>query len=148
MQQSGRKYVDLLDTGAMYKRVGNYEEAQKLYEEAIHIDHTNPIAYFNLGKLFNILKDYEASARAYKVAYDLKYNDETVLLIHLGHTLLDEKNEREWEYREIVAYYRQSIDPYSKINGRKVLSPSAGKLSKYNKKCLAAAKKFIDTFEV
>jgi tetratricopeptide (TPR) repeat protein len=47
---------ELLSLGVDYKREGNYEEAEKCYMKALHIDKSNPVGYYNLAKLYYLGK--------------------------------------------------------------------------------------------
>ena len=149
-------YVTLLEKGVELKHRGKYQEAKEMYIKAIHIDNSHPNAYNNLGKILYILGDYEASARAYKAAYErgicelmnsmqieLYRVNYSSFYIHVGHALLD-KEYIDSQYSHLIKEYREGIDPTSVkgyIPERGTLRKSA--YNEYDKMCIEEAKKYL-----
>lgn len=151
-------YVTTLERGIYLKHLGKYEEAKEAYIQAIHIDDTHPNGYYNLGKILYILGEYEASARAYKAAYERGmcelsssmttngYNriDSSNLFVHLGHALIDQKH-IEGRYKNCIRKYQEMIDPH-RVKG---YVPNRGQLrrddyNEYDRMCVRAAKEYLE----
>ena len=146
--------IDILNEGIMLKRQGKYEEAKEKYLEAIKLDKTEEKSYYNLGKILYILGDYKASANSYKIAFDLGVDARNVL-IHLGHSLLDEKN-RNGKYKNAICEYEEGVDPYKrrerllskKIDKRmkeinKNVSKHVRLTEEYRDLCIKVAKEYL-----
>ncbi|MGL4873287.1 MAG: tetratricopeptide repeat protein [Clostridium sp.] len=103
-------YVEILNKGVNFRRQGKFELAKETYLKAIKMEPKRSVGYFNLGKVLYILKDYEASIRAYKVAYELgELNSVLInLLEHLGHALLDPKN-KNGKYKKAIHDYSNGL---------------------------------------
>lgn len=147
--------IEILNEGIMLKRQGKYEEAKEKYLEAIRLDKTEEKSYYNLGKILYILGDYEASANSYKIAFDLGVDARNVL-IHLGHSLLDEEN-RNGKYKNVICEYEEGVDPYkrrerifSKEIDRRVIEINRNRskhmrlTEEYKDLCIKTAKKYLD----
>ena len=136
----GISYVDILNQGINYRRQGKFEEAKERYLTAIRMEPKKSVGYFNLGKILYILNDHDASAKAYKVAYDLGelQNNIPQILEHMGHALIDRYNKE--------GIYKQVIDDYSRgmctIVGYR---PKASVLLRlqYTRKCQEEALKYL-----
>jgi len=140
----------LCAAGVDLKHKGLYEEAKNKYIEALKINPKAPQPYYNLGKILYILRDYEASARAYKVVYELNY-DPYNTLVQLGHTLIDPQNEQGKD-SDIVLYHRTHLDPHMVFAARNdellyekyvSLHPTQSQLEKYKQKCIQAAQHYL-----
>lgn len=129
-------YIDVLDEGIKLKRKGKFEEAKEKYLKAIRIKPKDPTAYYNLGKILYILKDYDASVRSYKIAFDLNMPYDAIFS-HIGHALLDQ------EYKN--SKYKKVIDEYCKGISVANYIPrvSIGLQSEYVSKCVAKAKEYL-----
>lgn len=138
-RDDNREYINILNEGIKFKRQEEYEKAKENYIRAIKADSENPTAYYNLGKILYILKDYGPSVRAYKVAYDLGY-DPYNTLIHLGHALNDDKVKK-GKWSSIIWFYRASIDPKFGLN--KLYKVSKKQLNEYEAICIEKAKEYI-----
>lgn len=138
------RYVGLLTQGVAYKRRGDVENAKQRYMEAIHVKPTEATAYYNLGKILYILKDYEASVRSYKTALELGY-DYNETLRHLGHSLLDATNGK--EYAPSIREYLEGIHPYEKaqrlLTGDRSKAVDSAVVEAYDKLCIQAAEDFL-----
>lgn len=151
-------YVSILEQGVKLKHKGKYEEAKEMYIKAINIDNTHPNGYYNLGKILYILGKYEASAKAYKAAYErgicelmrskqLQNNirsDSNSFYVHLGHALIDIQNV-EGRYSEYVRQYQDGVDP-SRVKGYIV---NRGQIRTkgyhdYDKICVEAAREYLE----
>lgn len=82
--QSSMRFVNI---GASNKRTGNFELSEYYYFRAIHEDYINPEAYYALGKLYYLLKEYDKSISMY------------LACMHLQISLLENKHD---EYRSCV----------------------------------------------
>lgn len=133
-------YVEVLDRGIAYKRMGNYSASRECYIEAIKISPKRPLAYYNLGKVLYIQEEYESALKSYKTALELGY-DKTDTMRHIGHALLDPQVSSEEQF--IVNTYRKMIDPAYSLSGQRATEQQ---LSQYELKCVEAAIHYLETF--
>lgn len=150
-EQHSSVYEEILTQGVKLKRCGKYKEAKNKYIEAIKMGCKKPMAYYNLGKILYILKEYDASVRAYETAFELEIDPYNVL-VHLGHSLLDDKC-LDGKYRNTILFYQQTLDPYilkkyaeeNLKDLNKILRnrPSKEMLDEYDAKCIDEAKKYL-----
>lgn len=59
------EYTRLLNLGVQKKRAGQYEDARNFYRQAIVLDRSHPMAYYNLAKVSYLLKDRQGSTINY-----------------------------------------------------------------------------------
>lgn len=140
-------YVETLVAGGNLKERGDYEGAIAKYTEAIAFAPSQATAYYNLGKVLYINKEYEASVRSYKMAIELGANQFEVLS-HMGHSLLDEKM-KQTKYQDVIEQYEEGINPF--LRAKKILSGcssfcktiSKKKEDEYNQVCISGAEEFL-----
>lgn len=104
--------IQLSNNGIQAKRDGRYEDAIFFYKKVIEMFPEAGSIYYNLGKLFYLMNDFEHSRRAYTLAYIYNANVfDKNLYTHLGHAICDEHDS---DAEEINAYRdRISGKPYN-----------------------------------
>lgn len=143
-------YVQILEKGIQFKRFGRFNEAKECYIRAIKIEPRQANAYYNLGKILYILNEFEASVRAYTMAYKNNICDiirETYVsvdkfYINLGHSLLDQ-NAKQEDY-SIINEYRILLNPLLGTIVDVNVNRDNKKKHIYEKKYIAAAKEYLD----
>lgn len=143
-------YVSILNEGYKLKLKGDIEGAVEKCKQAIEFSPNLPAAYYNLGKLLYIKNEYKAAIRSYRMTLSLGHDLYDVLR-HIGHALIDETMV-DSKYAEVVAHYRQGINPYSKFNkvmeGKyKAPNPSNEEIDSYNRLCINLAERLINLLE-
>lgn len=132
--------VELLNRGVEEKRKGNYSEALKLYKMSEQIDCTSPMLYLSMGKVYYILGRYKEAADSYVRSLQLSGDNDTNVLMHLGHALWDSNG-----HPALVEEYRSSIDPYFEQYGTKKyhLKLTINDIEKYDSECIEEAYRYI-----
>lgn len=123
----------LNNLGASYKHAGNYEKAQKAYEDAIKVNSSCKEAWNNLGDLYCTTKMYEKALSAYReaIAIDDSYagpynglgfalknlgNEEDALLVCTRAVVLDPAYGTAWKNRADILVdlkrYSEALESY------------------------------------
>lgn len=139
------RYVGLLSQGMTFKHKGDFDGAQASYIEAIKLKPKEYTAYYNLGKILYIQKDFEASVRSYQTALELGCNSPNTFL-HLGHALLDATH-KDGRYKLPIQEYEEALNPQALVQrllaGGKMLAPTYQKVEEYNSLCTHEAETYI-----
>lgn len=104
--------IQLANSGIDAKHEGRFQNALQYYKKVIEMFPETGMIYYNLGKIFYIIGDYEHARRAYTIAYIYNANVfDHNLFKHLGHAIYDEthQNRASNEYRKSIA--GQLYDP-------------------------------------
>lgn len=137
---SSKTYIEILNEGVNFRRIGEFEKAKEKYLDAIKMEPKKSVAYFNLGKILYILKDYEASVNAFKVAFELGELQDVAINVfeHMGHALLDKKN-KNGKYKKVIYDYSRAL---KSISG---FYPTASIIlsKEYKIMCIKAAKSYL-----
>ena len=66
--------MDKNQQGIQYMQEGKYEEAAKIFNEAIEENPSEPVAYINFGNVLTAVGEYDKAIRFYQKALELDEN--------------------------------------------------------------------------
>lgn len=144
------------------KRAEEFDKAIELYKRSLYINPTNPMLYYNLGKLFFLNKEYLNAVKSYLNATRNGLNPDINLIRHLGFAFLAYHMEiypEKFSKDYLFGAYTQSLlgrpsiseipDVVSKLSwqaGIDIYGHYKNKKIFFSKKELEENKKLIDTY--
>ncbi len=69
-QKEPQDYDSVLGKGVSFLNAGNFDEARKYFQKAIHINSAYPNAYYNSGLVYTSEKNYKESVKFFKKALE------------------------------------------------------------------------------
>lgn len=130
--------IALANKGIVAKRQERYEDAIQYYKAVIQLLPENGAIYYNLGKLFYIIGDFDKSRKAYTLAYIFGApNDDGNLFRHLGHAIKDESHTDD----AFVKTYRDTI------RGKKSISMNYMPTPEMNNDYISIGRSQIDSLK-
>jgi tetratricopeptide (TPR) repeat protein len=138
---------EIMELGVQQKKKGNYNEAIRLYREALKLNSSNPDIYMSMGKTLYILGRFEEAGDCYLQCAKLGGRDNINVWSHLGHVFVD-SNIKNSTHGALAEQYRVFLDPYFENHGTRKynMKLSFDIQENYKNMCMNAGENFLEEF--